>query len=267
MCTGRPGWPGRRVGTSPSSGGSCTGESGSGFTGSSSSNGPTGGGTGGTGWGVGTEAKRRDRSDGERGSSMRLHSRGSRIFKAPAVSLHHRMARDAVVAGRQVDPKKMGRSSCKDRPIHLVRLAGIEPTTPWFVAKYSIQLSYSREALDHTPDFNDFEKISNPEKKMGRPLVRTDPFGLVRLAGIEPTTPWFVAKYSIQLSYSREAIKYSAVFNARPKRPPEFRSPAACCGCVRSARCRRSSPCRCPERRPVARFRAACGRPCAGPGP
>ena len=26
---------------------------------------------------------------------------------------------------------------------------------------------------------------------------------LVRLAGIEPTTPWFVAKYSIQLSYGR----------------------------------------------------------------
>ena len=32
---------------------------------------------------------------------------------------------------------------------------------------------------------------------------------LVRLAGIEPTTPWFVAKYSIQLSYSREAPNYS----------------------------------------------------------
>ncbi|MEY3487479.1 MAG: hypothetical protein RL075_1484, partial [Pseudomonadota bacterium] len=30
------------------------------------------------------------------------------------------------------------------RGIRLVRLAGIEPTTPWFVAKYSIQLSYSR---------------------------------------------------------------------------------------------------------------------------
>ena len=30
--------------------------------------------------------------------------------------------------------------------------------------------------------------------------VSTD---LVRLAGFEPTTPWFVAKYSIQLSYSR----------------------------------------------------------------
>jgi hypothetical protein len=32
---------------------------------------------------------------------------------------------------------------------------------------------------------------------------------MVRLAGIEPTTPWFVAKYSIQLSYSREASKYT----------------------------------------------------------
>jgi hypothetical protein len=31
---------------------------------------------------------------------------------------------------------------------------------------------------------------------------------LVRLAGIEPTTPWFVAKYSIQLSYSRDKRKY-----------------------------------------------------------
>jgi hypothetical protein len=28
---------------------------------------------------------------------------------------------------------------------------------------------------------------------------------VVRLAGFEPTTPWFVAKYSIQLSYSRTA--------------------------------------------------------------
>jgi hypothetical protein len=34
-------------------------------------------------------------------------------------------------------------------------------------------------------------------------------FHMVRLAGIEPTTPWFVAKYSIQLSYSRQALNYS----------------------------------------------------------
>ena len=32
----------------------------------------------------------------------------------------------------------------------------------------------------------------------GNPLIC-----MVRLAGFEPTTPWFVAKYSIQLSYSR----------------------------------------------------------------
>ena len=32
---------------------------------------------------------------------------------------------------------------------------------------------------------------------------------LVRLAGFEPTTPWFVAKYSIQLSYSRRERNYS----------------------------------------------------------
>jgi transcription elongation factor GreB len=31
----------------------------------------------------------------------------------------------------------------------------------------------------------------------------------VRLAGIEPTTPWFVAKYSIQLSYSRNSHNYA----------------------------------------------------------
>ena len=30
---------------------------------------------------------------------------------------------------------------------------------------------------------------------------------VARLAGFEPTTPWFVAKYSIQLSYSRARIK------------------------------------------------------------
>ncbi len=32
---------------------------------------------------------------------------------------------------------------------------------------------------------------------------------MARLAGFEPTTPWFVAKYSIQLSYSRQARNFS----------------------------------------------------------
>ncbi len=36
------------------------------------------------------------------------------------------------------------------------------------------------------------------------------PLQVVRLAGFEPTTPWFVAKYSIQLSYSRTLNGYNA---------------------------------------------------------
>jgi hypothetical protein len=34
-------------------------------------------------------------------------------------------------------------------------------------------------------------------------LETKTPEWVARLAGFEPTTPWFVAKYSIQLSYSR----------------------------------------------------------------
>ena len=50
------------------------------------------------------------------------------------------------------------------------------------------------------------------EKKKGT-RFSSSPLNLVRLAGIEPTTPWFVAKYSIQLSYSREKQNYSiAIF-------------------------------------------------------
>ena len=41
----------------------------------------------------------------------------------------------------------------------LVRLAGIEPTTPWFVAKYSIQLSYSREAKDYITSKTKLEHV------------------------------------------------------------------------------------------------------------
>ena len=42
------------------------------------------------------------------------------------------------------------------------------------------------------------EKKNGPESLLSHFLEK-----LARLAGIEPTTPWFVAKYSIQLSYSR----------------------------------------------------------------
>jgi two-component sensor histidine kinase len=50
-------------------------------------------------------------------------------------------------------PGKDKRAHLAMDPLYLVRLAGIEPTTPWFVAKYSIQLSYSRERKDYSTPF------------------------------------------------------------------------------------------------------------------
>ena len=61
----------------------------------------------------------------------------------------------------------------------MVRVGGVEPPTAWFVARYSIQLSYTR---------------------INWVLVKHE---MVRVGGVEPPTAWFVARYSIQLSYTR----------------------------------------------------------------
>ena len=64
-------------------------------------------------------------------------------------------------------------------------------------SKSQIKLNFNRP----------FDKTALEKKKGTR--FSSSPLNLVRLAGIEPTTPWFVAKYSIQLSYSREKQNYS----------------------------------------------------------
>ena len=74
----------------------------------------------------------------------------------------------------------------------MARLAGFEPTTPWFVAKYSIQLSYSRKncffyCFNRTNRFQSYR--TSPERPNWR--------------GFRLQAVVFVAKYSIQLSYSR----------------------------------------------------------------
>ena len=66
----------------------------------------------------------------------------------------------------------------------LARPEGFEPPTPWFVARYSIQMSYGR-----------FLPL--------RPPARAEGLCLARPEGFEPPTPWFVARYSIQMSYGR----------------------------------------------------------------
>src|SRR5574344_1263976 len=73
----------------------------------------------------------------------------------------------------------------------MVRLAGIEPTTPWFVAKYSIQLSYSR-----TEEGN----------------RRTASFVLVGAAGFELATLCSQSRCATRLRYAPTSCDVYTVF-------------------------------------------------------
>ena len=72
----------------------------------------------------------------------------------------------------------------------MVRVKGFEPLTAWFVARYSIQLSYTRRDI-----LLFLFSIQKSPFRANRKMVR--------VKGFEPLTAWFVARYSIQLSYTR----------------------------------------------------------------
>ena len=75
-------------------------------------------------------------------SVKRCHERTVRPLRKVRNSRRLLLVSQLVSQGAQ-RRKDLHPFECKSL-IHMVRLAGIEPTTPWFVAKYSIQLSYSR---------------------------------------------------------------------------------------------------------------------------
>ena len=74
----------------------------------------------------------------------------------------------------------------------MARAEGFEPPTAWFVARYSIQLSYARAKMVQLKIFYSAPLCADPCVKK-----------LARAEGFEPPTAWFVARYSIQLSYAR----------------------------------------------------------------
>jgi hypothetical protein len=84
----------------------------------------------------------------------------------------------------------------------MVRVKGFEPLTTWFVARYSIQLSYTRHDI-----LLFLFSIQTPSFRANRRMVR--------VKGFEPLTTWFVARYSIQLSYTRFKNLYKMAVEER----------------------------------------------------
>ncbi len=121
--------------------------------------------------------------------------RGDTIRRRPGGPPFFIGAGAGVKATARKGRSKRKRAFPEEGPSEVARLAGFEPTTPWFVAKYSIQLSYSRTQSGTASTVGTFYGGKTPKK-------------MARLAGFEPTTPWFVAKYSIQLSYSRTRYNF-----------------------------------------------------------
>ena len=79
----------------------------------------------------------------------------------------------------------------------MVRPERFELPTAWFVARYSIQLSYGRICIVWLY----FPSVCRHIRQEGRAGLPRDV--MVRPERFELPTAWFVARYSIQLSYGR----------------------------------------------------------------
>src|SRR5690606_37945264 len=72
-------------------------------------------------------------------------------------------------------------------------------------------------------DKGQLRKVGLTQHRPGFRALPTTNLQLARLAGFEPTTPWFVARYSIQLSYSRpRETRIIAARSSRPQGPIAF---------------------------------------------
>ncbi len=84
----------------------------------------------------------------------------------------------------------------------MARPGGFEPPTAWFVARYSIQLSYGRAVI--TSCIIQMPALRRKRSfVLGRHKPKLEQVRMARPGGFEPPTAWFVARYSIQLSYGR----------------------------------------------------------------
>ncbi len=83
--------------------------------------------------------------------------------------------------------------------------AGVEPATAWAGwREFSLAVD-DREVK--TPPIRSFQKAKNPSYLS----IKWGSLNVADAAGVEPATAWFVARYSIQLSYASAVVIFIVI--------------------------------------------------------